>query len=1318
MVADFDTSGVESGAQRVESSLDGITQAEKRANETTKESVRVTNEASNAEREHAAAIDRVRSALDPAYASQKRANELLKEATRLAAAGAISKKELAQAELLHTRAMQGQISSLGAQRAAYASTAFQIQDITQSLALGINPMVVFGQQAGQLASSLAGTANSATVLGRVIGFLASPAGSVIIGAITVLGLFYSALSKSKEGSEDLSDALDFQRMSHQELTKAIREQTKEAEQSIQTGYQQISMARDLAKANLDAALAERKLLAAEQERANIAAANAAGESSRASANAAQRNADRAIAENQTQIDELERVLRLKEIPIIRREAEAATDKAAASTLRYEAAEAFLNAQLSNGLLTLEAHKLAMTSLLAARKKDAESIREQEREQKKLNKETQKAGELASFISPISGGRVTSGLSSARRNPVTGKVQAHNGIDIAAGFGTAVSAPQVGVVKAVGYSSTLGKYVVIDHGAGTTTRYGHLSDNSFVREGDAVSQGQRIGSVGSTGRSTGNHLHYEVLVNGKPVDPGKGKFLIDDVKIAEQAEKAAAALKEFGDRAGESIARVSERFDEQPRLIDQAAQATRQLDDIIAELGTRKPINWEEMVKDAKAAKLVIADALLRPFDDLEEASQRRMDIERLIAANREDEAEALQIIYGLEEKLGPITDERKNDVIEMVARERELSEVLSSRKEILDAYLGASRAIRGEVEAILSGQGKLSNFKQIFKNLQGKVLTEQLFGGIFRDFDKWVKEETAISSSVDLMKGETERAGVAASDFADALNDETAKVNGSTADSGLGIAGLPGSSSAVGLLKGFSAYLGKARAGGGTGTPTADGELVVTALKGGVNGLSPERYFEEMSRRLTRPLLDGLDSLLGTKFFSGLDGVVSGGITGVLTGGIPGGIIGALKGIKGLPEGIAGALDKAGKGAQTGTMVAGLGDALGIKNSKLGAQLGGAAGSFLPIPGGDIIGAIAGGLIGGLFKKTKYGTANVTGADAISAAGRGKGRVEGATTLGGGVTDGLRNIADALDAELGSFNVSIGTYKDSFRVSGSGKTGKLKGGDVKDFGDDQAAAMAYAIADAIADGAIKGISPAVAAALRSNSDIDKAVAEAVKVKDLELQIRRLDDPIAGLFDSFLATAKERVELARKYGLDLNKVEKLNAKEREAIIDDAIERSVGGLKALLKDLDYGSLFEGSPVERRAAIRKEIEDAKADVTAGVDGAGNRLADLERQLVETSRNGFGTAGPEYAADLAEARSTAEQIIKEEERRIREAAEATKAGLDLANETNDLLSGTNGRLDTVIGLLGGYEGGYTPRADATAAAQFDSNRYAVKLY
>ena len=603
--------------------------------------------------------------------------------------------------------------------------------------------------------------------------------------------------------------------------------------------------------------------------------------------------------------------------------------------------------------------------------------------------------------------------------------------------------------------------------------------------------------------------------------------------------------------------------------------------------------------------------------------------------------------------------------------------------------------------------------------MQGKVLTEQLFGGIFRDFDKWVKEETAISSSVDLMTGETERAGRAAGEFADVLLDEAARMKGASSGGGLGIGGLPGSTSAAGILKGFSAYFGKGKAAGGTGTPSADGEIVVTAIKGGVNGLTPERYFEEMSRRLTRPLLDGLDSLLGTKFFSGLDGVVSGGITGALTGGIPGGIIGALKGIKDLPEGLSSALDKAGKGAATGTMVSGIGNMLGIKNSKLGAQIGGAAGSFLPIPGGEIIGSIVGGLIGGLFKKTKYGTASISGVDSISASGRGKGRVEGATTLAGGVTDGLRNIADALDAELGAFKVSIGTYDKSIRVSASGKTGKLKGGDVKDFGDDQAAAMAYAIADAIADGAIKGISPAVAAALRSNSDIDKAVAEALKVKDLELQIRRLGDPLAGLFDSFLATAKERVELARKYGLDLNKVEQINAKEREAIIDEAIERSVGGLKSLLDDLNYGSLFEGSAVDRRAAIRKEIEDAKADVAAGVDGAGNRLADLNRQLVDTSRNAFGTAGPEFAADLAEARSTAERIIKEEERRIREAAEATKAGLDLANETNDLLSGTNGRLDTLIGLMGGDAGGgYTPRGDATVAGYFDTRRNAIEVY
>lgn len=108
------------------------------------------------------------------------------------------------------------------------------------------------------------------------------------------------------------------------------------------------------------------------------------------------------------------------------------------------------------------------------------------------------------------GRVTSHF-----GPRWGRM--HNGIDIAAPTGTPVHAAAAGKVTHSGWAGTFGQLVVVDHGNGLETRYAHNS-KLLVRVGDEVQRGQRIALVGSTGQSTGPHLHFEVLVDGKPQDP--------------------------------------------------------------------------------------------------------------------------------------------------------------------------------------------------------------------------------------------------------------------------------------------------------------------------------------------------------------------------------------------------------------------------------------------------------------------------------------------------------------------------------------------------------------------------------------------------------------------------------------------------------------------------------------------------------------------------------------------------------------------------------------------------------------------------------
>jgi murein DD-endopeptidase MepM/ murein hydrolase activator NlpD len=105
----------------------------------------------------------------------------------------------------------------------------------------------------------------------------------------------------------------------------------------------------------------------------------------------------------------------------------------------------------------------------------------------------------------------------RMHPIFHEVRTHTGIDIGAGYGSAVRAAAAGTVVVAGSVSGYGTAIVIDHGGGLGTLYGHLS-RLGVHVGSRVAAGQTIGAVGNTGNSTGPHLHFEVRVNGTPVDP--------------------------------------------------------------------------------------------------------------------------------------------------------------------------------------------------------------------------------------------------------------------------------------------------------------------------------------------------------------------------------------------------------------------------------------------------------------------------------------------------------------------------------------------------------------------------------------------------------------------------------------------------------------------------------------------------------------------------------------------------------------------------------------------------------------------------------
>jgi len=188
----------------------------------------------------------------------------------------------------------------------------------------------------------------------------------------------------------------------------------------------------------------------------------------------------------------------------------------------EQKEAELNEQLEEASAIIHAMEQDIEVERALRALVAE---EEERIQKEINEKVEELRKQEAANNAVRGtgelvwpanGRLSSRFG-WRRHPVFGGRRHHNGIDIAAPHGANVFAADRGTVIISAYSSGFGHYIVVNHGNGMTTLYAHLSSRR-VGVGTAVSRGQVIGLIGSTGVSTGPHLHFEVSVNGSRINP--------------------------------------------------------------------------------------------------------------------------------------------------------------------------------------------------------------------------------------------------------------------------------------------------------------------------------------------------------------------------------------------------------------------------------------------------------------------------------------------------------------------------------------------------------------------------------------------------------------------------------------------------------------------------------------------------------------------------------------------------------------------------------------------------------------------------------
>lgn len=1143
------------------------------------------------------------------------------------------------------------VADAATRRAAQGNTQFVAQMRASSIGAG-QLSSIMRETAASIASGispLAGIATQSVASGTAMGGLTSKvggAGAILAGVLApgltlAIGLLVSFIFKSKDAGEaqkKFGEGMDFASLSAKELIKSIGELEGAQRRAIRSSYDSEQASLADANAALAAARAKREEAKAILELMIARASDApqgfseASMSVRGGLNAQVEGARKQLAEITAGIGKAEQLVKVTRAPILQREIAALTDETAAATKRYDDALFTLNRRFYDlGTVSeafFKAESVRLGKLLEAEKK---LIQERERKPRRGPRDPFAGRDLADFGRPIEGGSITSGYGQ-RVAPTAGASTNHLGLDFSARFGQAILATMDGVVKRAGGAGGYGNQIQLGHGGGTETRYSHLSRFN-VQDGQAVKKGDVIGFAGKTGTATGVHLHYEVLVNGKKVNPNAGKFPFDPAEVGKIADAAAERLENFGERASEGIARINAQFDDQPRLIDAAAKATADLDRLIKELGDSKPIGFEALIADAERAKVVVREGINRPYNDFIQAQAESLAVQKLITEGRTDEAEAMRTILSIERQSGPLTAERRDAILASVQALRAEGEQLERNRERQQAYLDQLGAVKSAVQDIFNDP--IQGLKDLPKRLiaaagQFKVdqLFESLFGETFRELEDQITGANTAKDASDRLGRAVDSVTASARRVESAFNGVAGAANGQAAGGGVDpLAPLP---------------------------EGVDGDIVVTGRR--PTGLP--QILEKLSKGI------GISDAGAAKL-----GQVAG-------------------------KGLAGAAT----GAMTDSLLKPLGKALGFKTSAVGAQIGGAIGSFIPIPGGDIIGSIIGSVVGGLFKKTKKGSSTITNVfDDPNAVGNFKGQT---SALASGIQDTLLNIADTLGGGLGNFAVSIGKRKDKFVVDPTGK-GRLKTG-VKKF-DDEEDAIKFAILDAIKDGAVTGLSDAVKKALQSSDDLERSLREALKVRDLEDLIGGLGNTLSRYFKDFDRQAAERVRLARKYGLDLVAVERINSEERAKLVEQLVISRIGGLTKFRDDMKFGDLFEGDASTRRGALLGEINKVQAQAEAGSDGAADQLADLYRQLIETSKEAFGTAGPELTNDRALAASGVDRVIEMENARIAQAQLYNESALAaanqnnaLTNETNDLLARQNAILDRVLGgLFGGSSGG-----------------------
>lgn len=750
--------------------------------------------------------------------------------------------------------------------------------------------------------------------------------------------------------------------------------------------------------------------------------------------------------------------------------------------------------------------------------------------------------------------------------------------------------------------------------------------SATQATEAVSKLIKFGTARNDEKS--NQAVIDAL-DGKGINPLLKPYEREKTK----REKKPRDLTSMSQSAAEEIARINAAWDEQPKLIDKASVETLKLDNLIKDLGKKKPPNFEKLIADAQKAKQTIQDGLDRPFRDFVRTQNESVAVNRFILQGHDDQAAALREAFRLKESMGPL-DQKQLETLTSIARQnRVINDALEDQRRIVGLYAGAVGGLQRTFDQFLATldtapgdalKGIVSGTFNTLKQLRNDLLSNALFGGVDREVERYVREMTGRKLPAEILE---EQAGDAGKVLGKTVGGVDAALNR-----------LVGS-----IDKAAGRIAANDNAQPSAETPNAPADASSAAPPGDivVTGRRPVDIYGGALGVMVDGLTKNVDHLFGIK----VPQVIVKGLKDHLPDVVKGGAIGQLSG----------SVFSAITGGRNDPTASAIGGALGkIGGEALGKAVGGLLGK-VGGPLGSIVGGVLGNLVGGLFRSIKWGSASVdlVNGKAVggNATGKGADEMRSATGSASGLAKGINQVVDALGAQISSLpGITIGSWDGKARVALTKTNAALHYNNfndsvLKDFGKDgQQAALEYAIAYSVSHAVLTGISQASKNIIAKGSDdIEGAIQKALLIEAIPRDLKAMVDPVGAAIDELNrkwiktkaaldeggASTEQMAQAQRLYQMQLDQIKASTASASATLKEFLTTLNIGSSSPLsLRDQEAAAMTQLQPYLNAIEAGQTIDQSKYQAAA------QSYLDIERQLYGSTEKFFAAFDAVQAA------------------------------------------------------------------------------------